>query len=233
MWPGATSPTWLPLYLIYFPGQGPQELPQDQQNIKEQDPEVVHSLDFVNDRLWLCDLEKIVLPLRASSVNYRCSWNYFLKMVLGVNFLKIAVKLIWASRLVAEKELKDYLDCGIIYFEGYFYFVGAKKWLSNFEFSSNIVCRKCFLLGVQRSRDWLPFYQLYCIFFTTCRSWNLWNFLSATQVKVSTYSMCKLLILYRWRILSDFTSRIRMHRYNFYLQRNKVSLQRNTDYSWI
>lgn len=183
MWPGATSPTWLPLYLIYFPGQGPQELPQDQQNIKEQDPEVVHSLDFVNDRLWLCDLEKIVLPLWASSVNYRCSWNYFLKMVLGVNFLKIAVKLIWASRLVAEKELKDYLDCGIIYFEGYFYFVGAKKWLSNFEFSSNIVCRKCFLLGVQRSRDWLPFYQLYCIFFTTCRSWNLWNFLSATQVK--------------------------------------------------
>lgn len=48
-------------------------------------------------------------------------------MVLGVNFLKIAVKLIWASRLVAEKELKDYFDCGIIYFEGYFYFVGAKK----------------------------------------------------------------------------------------------------------
>lgn len=54
-----------PLYYIYFPGQAPQEHPQNQQNTKKQDPEMVHSLDFVKNRLRLRDLEKFILPLWA------------------------------------------------------------------------------------------------------------------------------------------------------------------------
>lgn len=55
------QPTWLPLCHIDCPEQAPQEHPQNQENTKKQDPEIVHNLDFVNNRLGLRDLEKFYL----------------------------------------------------------------------------------------------------------------------------------------------------------------------------
>ena len=57
MW-GARSPTWFPLHHIYFPGWAPEELAQNQPNTRKQDPNLVHSLDCVNDRLWLLHFDK-------------------------------------------------------------------------------------------------------------------------------------------------------------------------------
>lgn len=45
--------------------------------------------------------------------------------------------------------------------------------------------------------------------------------------KISIYSIYKPFVVYKQSVLSDFISRMCMHRYTFYLQRIKVYLQRN------
>lgn len=46
--------------------------------------------------------------------------------------------------------------------------------------------------------------------------------------QVSIYSIYKPFTVYRWRILSSFTNGTCIHRYKFYLQRNRVCFQWHT-----
>lgn len=56
-------PIFLPLHQVYFPGQEPSGAASEPTEHQKQDPEVVHSRDFVNERLlWLCDLDKLFYP---------------------------------------------------------------------------------------------------------------------------------------------------------------------------
>lgn len=96
---GVMSTTLFPPYFIYFSGQSSQETSQNQQNQPKkknkqkqkqknlpQDPAIVIILILlIIDYKYIHDLEKIILPLWTSSVNYGCRLNCFLKMVLAVN----------------------------------------------------------------------------------------------------------------------------------------------------
>lgn len=122
-----------------------------------------------------------------------------------------------ASRLAIEKELGNYLGCGIINSLGYFHFVSIQKHLIvNFlstPFVGNFFHQK---FKNHELKKWVVIqsYQLYCIFFPPMIP-KLMEFSFCHISKMSIYSICKPLIVYRCRILSEFTSRTCMHRHDF------------------
>ncbi|XP_045349957.1 cAMP-specific 3',5'-cyclic phosphodiesterase 4D isoform X10 [Leopardus geoffroyi] len=90
-------------------GQDCQELPQNQESTKNQDPEIVIVLTLlITDYKYVHDFEKVTLSFWALSVKYGCSLNYFLKMVLVVNCFPQLSQHTEASICTTEKDLKYY-----------------------------------------------------------------------------------------------------------------------------
>lgn len=89
---------------------------------------------------------------------------------------------------------------------------------SDCEFFKYTICRKFFYQKFKNRelKKWVVIqsYQLYCIFFPPMIP-KLMEFSFCHISKMSIYSIYKPLIVYRCRILSEFTSRACMHRHDF------------------
>lgn len=144
----------------------------------------------------------------------------FLNMVLVVNNLKTAVTTYLGKKVTNGKETERLFILWYCRLFRIFSFCKYKE-IPNCEFPSNCISRKCILLGVLKNHLLFFYlvYQLYCIFFPLMIL-KLLELSFCHISKTPIYTVDKLFIFCRWRILSDFTSRTCVHRCNVYLRRN-------------